>query len=423
MKNTVYDIIGIGIGPFNLGMAAMLEELPELSALFLESRPEFNWHPGLLLPGARMQVPFYADLITIVNPRSPYTFINYLQQNKKFFRYANHDNHFPLRIEYNSYCQWVVKLLKNLRFDEPCELITYDSVEKIYSVLTNAGLYKCRHVLLGTGTAPVVPATLKNKLTNNILHSSEYLLRKEDILQHKKISIIGSGQSAAEIFQDLLPHAEKCTELAWFTRANRFHPMDYTRFTTEMTSLDYIDHFYKLPPKIKDRVLRNQQYLFKGINAQLIAAINDELYVRGVNGLKNNSTIYTNTELLSAVEGEKEGIVLGFEHKETGEAFLFETGIVIAATGYQYQVPDCILPLLQVIDFDERYRYNIKRNYSIDCNNTLFVQNADLHTHGFNSADLGMGPYRNATILNAILGREYFTMEKGTAFQTFGIPS
>ncbi|WP_419702143.1 SidA/IucD/PvdA family monooxygenase [Mucilaginibacter sp. NFX135] len=40
----------------------------------------------------------------------------------------------------------------------------------------------------------------------NILHTPNYLYKKTDILQGKLVAIIGSGQSAGEVFQDLLPH-------------------------------------------------------------------------------------------------------------------------------------------------------------------------------------------------------------------------
>ena len=64
----IYDIIGIGIGPFNLGLAALSAEIPELECLFIEKNDQFNWHPGMMLPSAKMQVPFYADLVTLANP-------------------------------------------------------------------------------------------------------------------------------------------------------------------------------------------------------------------------------------------------------------------------------------------------------------------------------------------------------------------
>ncbi|EPZ5249667.1 SidA/IucD/PvdA family monooxygenase, partial [Acinetobacter baumannii] len=42
------DITGIGIGPFNLGLAALLSHHPEIKSVFLERKPEFRWHEGLL---------------------------------------------------------------------------------------------------------------------------------------------------------------------------------------------------------------------------------------------------------------------------------------------------------------------------------------------------------------------------------------
>jgi lysine N6-hydroxylase len=51
------------------------------------------------------------------------------------------------------------------------------------------------------------------------------------------------------------------------------------------------------------------------------------------------------------------------------------------------------------------------------------VQNAELHTHGFVTPDLGMAAYRNSCILRDILGREVYPVERSIAFQEFGAPS
>ena len=52
----------------------------------------------------------------------------------------------------------------------------------------------------------------------------------------------------------------------------------------------------------------------------------------------------------------------------------------------------------------------------------IFVQNAEEHTHGFVAPDLGMGAFRNAGIIAAMLGREPYPIERRIAFQTFGTP-
>jgi lysine N6-hydroxylase len=53
----------------------------------------------------------------------------------------------------------------------------------------------------------------------------------------------------------------------------------------------------------------------------------------------------------------------------------------------------------------------------------IFVQNAELHTHGFVTPDLGMAAYRNSCILREITGREVYPVERTIAFQEFGAPA
>ena len=64
--------------------------------------------------------------------------------------------------------------------------------------------------------------------------------------------------------------------------------------------------------------------------------------------------------------------------------------------------------------------YDVRRNYTIDhSEEEIFVQNAELHTHGISTPDLGMGAYRNSQIINQISGREVYLVEKKIAFQSF----
>ncbi len=79
-ESTIYNLIGIGIGPFNLGLAALLQPVNELSSIFFDSVSEFNWHPGLMLDSATLQNPFMGtDLVTMADPKSRFSFLNYLK--------------------------------------------------------------------------------------------------------------------------------------------------------------------------------------------------------------------------------------------------------------------------------------------------------------------------------------------------------
>lgn len=148
-----HDFIGIGLGPFNLGLACLTEPIDELSGVFLESKPDFEWHAGMFLEGAHLQTPFMSDLVTMADPTSPYSFLNYLKERGRLYSFYIRENFYPLRTEYNDYCRWAAAKLSSVRFDETVESVTYDENTALYTVATAAGgVFRSRHLVLGTGT-------------------------------------------------------------------------------------------------------------------------------------------------------------------------------------------------------------------------------------------------------------------------------
>jgi len=64
-------LAGIGVGPANLSLAALLAPISRIRARFFERRAAFAWHPGMMLPGARMQTSFLKDVVTPVSSQFP----------------------------------------------------------------------------------------------------------------------------------------------------------------------------------------------------------------------------------------------------------------------------------------------------------------------------------------------------------------
>lgn len=398
---TVFDIIGIGIGPFNLGLAALCAGIPELNCRFIDQSEAFNWHPGMMIKGTRMQVPYYADLVTLADPCSPFSYMAFLKAKGRMLRFAIAENYYILRTEYNEYCQWVAGQLSFLQFGTACLGISRQG--DLYRVQTSKGNYYTRRVVVGVGTVPYIPEAA-HYIDRNVFHSSEYLFNRERISKLDRLTIIGSGQSAAEIFYDLLQSFHG--ELFWFTRSDRFHPMDYSKLSLELSTPDYIDHFYGLPADKKPELLRGQDYLYRGINKDLISDIYGLLVEKGAGRVH----LHPNCELIDVTEG----LTLSIRHRELGETFRHASDALILATGYHNLQPEFLREIAP--------SYQVNRDYSINEDRSVFLQNAEQSTHGFNAADLGLGPYRNAVILNTILGKEKFKMETGTCFQRFGIP-
>jgi lysine N6-hydroxylase len=412
MERKIYDLVGIGIGPFNLGLAAICQDT-DLDCLFIDQAKSFDWHPGMMIPGTKLQVPFYADLVTLADPCSPYSYLAFLKQKGRLLRFGIHESYFIHRKEYNNYCKWVAGQLPTLQFNCCCENIS-KTTEGIFSITTSKGIFYSRYVVLGVGTVPNIPECAKGVLSEFCFHSSEYLFHKEAVMSKKSVTIIGSGQSAAEIFYDLLKERERFTKgLFWFTRSARFYPMDYSKFTLEMSSPDYIDYFYHLPEEMKPQVLSGQDELFKGINFRLIDDIYDLLYQQEVEEYSTIVSLSPNCELRAAANIEGKTALL-FLHRELQKKFRHESDIVIFATGYRNETPSFLRGISGLAP------YKVNKNYSIDPEEHIFVQNAEVHSHGFNSADLSLGPYRNAVILNHILGQEHFSIEHQVTFQQFG---
>ena len=115
---STHDFIAIGLGPYNLGLACLTEPIDGLDGLFLEARPEagYAWHPGMLLSSATLQTPFMADLVTLADPTSPYSFLNFLKETGRLYPFYIRENFYPVRAEYDEYCRWAATRLRNVRF-------------------------------------------------------------------------------------------------------------------------------------------------------------------------------------------------------------------------------------------------------------------------------------------------------------------
>lgn len=414
-----YDFVGIGLGPFNLGLACLTEPIAELDGVFLDSKPDFEWHAGMFLDGAHLQTPFMSDLVTLADPTSPYSFLNYLKEKGRLYSFYIRENFYPLRVEYDDYCRWAANKLSNVRFGTTVTEVTYES--DLYVVKTAAGeKFRARHLVLGTGTPPHIPEACQG-LGGDFIHNSRYVQHRSELVKKESITLVGSGQSAAEIYHDLLGEIDvHGYRLNWVTRSPRFFPLEYTKLTLEMTSPEYIDYYRELPEATRYRLTAEQKGLFKGIDGDLINEIFDLLYQKNLGG-PVPTRLLTNSSLNSA-RHENGTYTLAFRQEEQEKDFEIESQGLVLATGYRYAEPDFLTPVKDRLVYDSHGNFDVSRTYAIDVTGRgVFLQNAGVHTHSITSPDLGMGAYRNSCIIRELLGTEYYPVEKTIAFQEFAV--
>ena len=111
--STVYDLIGVGCGPSNLALSIALEERSKsqgaLSTLFLDKQANYRWHGNTITGQSDLQVSFLKDLVTLRNPSSPYSFVNYLHKHDRLVDFINLGTFYPSRLEFNDYLSWIAK--------------------------------------------------------------------------------------------------------------------------------------------------------------------------------------------------------------------------------------------------------------------------------------------------------------------------
>ncbi|WXL26053.1 SidA/IucD/PvdA family monooxygenase [Ectopseudomonas mendocina] len=423
----MYDFIAIGLGPFNLSLACMAEPVENLKCLFLDRKTEFNWHPGMLLDGTTLQNPFMADMVTLADPTSRYTYLNYAKQQGRLYRYFIRENWYLDRHEFNRYCQWVSAQLSNVRFAQEVQDITYDEQHQAYQVCgvhTQSGepfVYLARKLVIGIGSSPRFPDVFTDPAdAAKAIHSGFYLDHKAHLQRCKNVTVIGSGQSGAEIFYDLLQgSAEHGYSLSWVTRSDRFFQMETAKLTLELLTPEYADYFYGLPEAEKSATLGSQQGVFKGINQSLISKIYDYLDERSLHDLPPVKLL-TSLSLKQASRDADGQWALRLQHQKLGSQFEHVTDGLVFASGYGYQLPAFIEGIRERIRWDEHGGYDASRSWAVDHRECeIYVQNVGLQSHGMANPDLGLACYRNGRLLHQLTGVDHYPSDPRIAFQEF----
>ncbi|MFC1419875.1 lysine N(6)-hydroxylase/L-ornithine N(5)-oxygenase family protein [Streptacidiphilus cavernicola] len=429
---TPYDLVGIGLGPFNLSLAALADAVPELRTLFLDAKPEFSWHPGLMVDGATMQVPYLADLVSLVDPTSPWSFLAYLREHDRLFPFYFAEQSHLSRREYEHYCRWAAERLPNCRFASPVRAVGWDGRAELFRVVLRDGrTVPARNLVLGVGTAPVVPeAFVDLHAAGAVHHAEDYLGARRGLDAAADITVVGSGQSGAEVFLDLLRRRGDASgpRLRWLTRSRAIAPMEYSKLGLEHFTPDYTRYFHTLPEPVRDRLVPSQWQLYKAAGADTLADIHAALYDRTLGGAAPDVEILPGTEVLAARRGPGGGgLELHCRHRESGAEYPLRTDAAVLATGHAAHRPALLDTFTDLVDWDRQGRYRVDLDYRVglrpDVTGGLYVQNAELHTHGVGTPDLGLGAHRAAVILNAVAGRTVHRLPARTAWTTFGAPA
>jgi L-ornithine N5-oxygenase len=252
------DLLGIGFGPANLSLAiALQEDSPDTSAYFLEADPDPVWQGGMLLDGSNMQNHPSRDLVTLRNPRSRFSFLNYLFEQGRLVEHLNQPMEFPLRKEYAQYIRWATEEFRpQVGFGVPVTGIAVEDIDgaQTYAVTSADGSIRhARALVLGTGRTPFVPEPFAGLNSLRVRHLTQYLPAVRALADDPPASVvvIGGSQSAVEILLDLERRFPKA-RIVNYIRKFGLRLKDTSPFSEEGFFPAFSDYYFKATRTSKD---------------------------------------------------------------------------------------------------------------------------------------------------------------------------
>jgi lysine N6-hydroxylase len=415
--NEILDVAGVGVGPFNLSVAALLQPLKELRAHFFEREPEFQWHSGLLFPETTIQVSFLKDLVTLADPTSPYSFVSYLFAVKRLYRFINAGFPRVLRTEFNQYLRWVCASLPNLSFGTPVQSVAFDG--DLLALEVGGELVRAKNLILGSGLSPVISECAQPHLGPTVFYASQYL-KKDVMTADRRVAVIGGGQTGAEVFYHLIcDSANLPGQVYWISRRPNFLPLDESPFTNEFFTPNYSNFFFSLPEEEKPLMLAQQKLASDGVSESTLKMIYRRLYeLEFLNCKKYAASLYPGWELIELSPVGDGGWALLLGDGCLGRYQTIYADVVVLCTGAEFKVPKYLEPMLDRIPLD-RGQFLVRDDFSIEWDGPpsmrIYVQNAARHARGVSDPNLSLMAWRSAKIINSLVGRRVYDVEENSS--------
>ncbi len=420
----MYDVIGVGFGPANMAVDIALRETSArsrspLHVAFFEASSAPSWHAGLLFEDASMQVSFAKDLATMRNPRSAFSFMQFLFEHGRLADFINRGSTSPLRVEFVEYLKWVADgLADDVTYSSRVEAIrpvTEEGTIVAYDVDVrgDSGVRRVRgrDVLFAPGLQPVLPDFLEPG--PRIWHSSQHLHRVEELdsAEVERIAVIGGGQSAAEVLLDMRHRFPGARVHSIHSRFG-LTPSDSSPFANQIFDPESVDLLYNADDGERARI----DELHANTNDSVVAPqtlqelfdidYRDKWLGRDAFVWHRMSRVVGMDHDTAGTKGSDRVHLLLRDALSASEQTL-EVDAVVCATGYRPLDPGALLRDSDTLERDAQGRPVTSREYRArwqqPATGQLYLLGQTRHQHGVSATLLSNAATRAQEISDAIL--------------------
>lgn len=406
----VNDLVVAGFGPSGIALAAAIEdhddehpEQPPLTAAYLERAADSAWQPNQVLPGTDIQHHFLRDLATPRDPRSRFSFPNFLLQSGRFYPFTLLGG-YVTRLEWSEYVQWGASQVRTpaeyhrevLRVDPVADDDGIVRTAKVTSRDTRDGStveHFGRNVVLATGHRPYVPEVFQDALGERVFHAAEFLPRLTALREGegfpRRVAVVGAGQTAGEIVL-YLAGEDADAHVHSMVRHGGFKLYELGHFSNEVYFPSETDYFYGLDGEARERAMVQARATnYSAVDPDVSTALYTAAYQDKLSG-RNRLHMHRRTDV-SGIEVTADGVRLTTTEVFTGEQGLVEVDAVVLCTGYtEPRLPQQLEAFAQHLVWDGDGRPEVTRGFravtEAGCEVGVYLDGLTEWRHGIASA-------------------------------------
>ena len=415
MAARTVELLAIGAGPSNLALAVALEELPGPLArrsLLVEKEDAVAWQRGMLMPWALSQVSFLKDLVLFRNPRSRFTFLNYLHSVGRLIDFVNLAAWLPYRMEISNYLRWVALSLEKVQVEYGKACLGIEPERDPDGTLTgwltrfsDGSTVRSSFLVIGVGRDACVPPVFHQLPADRVVHSTRYLQRIPEIAAAGgavRVVVVGGAQSSAEMLAAVLEDLPECQPTV-VMRSIGFSLYQTSKFTNELYYPSFVDEFFNARPAAQEQMLHEMQLTnYNGLAPDMLENLYRRIYLERLTG-RQRIRIRTMTDVTEArMEGQD--VVLTLHDRKTESVSELACDLVLLGTGFEQQMPRLVRELASTLGLE---RIQVTRNYRLltepSAQAACYLQGVNEATHGVADSLLSVVGVRSAEILQDVL--------------------
>ncbi|WP_409492335.1 lysine N(6)-hydroxylase/L-ornithine N(5)-oxygenase family protein [Amycolatopsis sp. cmx-11-12] len=413
MANRDVELLAVGAGPSNLALAVALEELaPGLArdSVLIERDEEVSWQRGMLLPEALSQVSFLKDLVTLRNPCSRFSFLNYLHATNRLNEFVNMGSFVPYRVELADYLKWTADSLSlvDLQRGKECLDITPvwtdGTLTGWETKVADGETIRSRYLVVGAGRDARIPDQLRTVNQDRVIHSTQYLPRVAKLRKDfpYRVAVIGAGQSAAELFCSVQNDLPECKP-TMVMRSIGLNYYESSKFNNELFFPSHVDTFFDALPDAREQMLKEMHHTnYSGLAPGTMDSLYRTVYLDRLSGRSRLRMITMNDITDARDDGDE--VVLELTDRRTGEVQELRTDLVLLGTGFSPEMPRMVQEIAKSIGLSE---IKVTRDYRLEIDQpataAVYLQGVNEATHGIADSLLSVLAPRANDILQDIL--------------------